>query len=79
MPGRENDLVNDTISNFGTSRFQENQVTIECVIPEKYHRTVIGTKGANVQTITSEYDVQIKFPDRQQQQQQKEGAGGRLA
>lgn len=40
-------------------------MTIECVIPEKYHRTVIGTKGSNVQTITSEYDVNIKFPDRQ--------------
>ncbi|XP_039250831.1 vigilin-like [Styela clava] len=42
----------------------ENQVTIECIIPEKFHRTVIGTKGAKVQSITSQFDVQVKFPDR---------------
>lgn len=52
-------------ANAYVSLLQENQVTIECVIPEKYHRTVIGTKGSNVQTITSEHDVNIKFPDRQ--------------
>lgn len=43
---------------------QENQVTIECEIDEKYHRTVIGQKGKNVQGITSTFNVQIKFPDR---------------
>jgi len=44
--------------------FQENQVTIECDIDEKFHRTVIGQKGKNVQAVTSKYNVQIKFPDR---------------
>ena len=47
--------------------FKENQVTMECFIDEKYHRTVIGLKGRNVQQITSEYNVQIKFPDRSSQ------------
>jgi len=39
-------------------------VTIECVIPQKHHRTVMGAKGVKVQAVTSEFDVQIKFPDR---------------
>ena len=39
-------------------------VTIECIIPQRHHRTVMGAKGCKVQTITSEFDVQIKFPDR---------------
>ena len=42
----------------------ESMVTIECVIPQKHHRTVMGAKGHKVQGITSEFDVQIKFPDR---------------
>lgn len=40
------------------------QVTIECVILQKYHRTVMGAKGYKVQEITKEYDVGVKFPDR---------------
>ena len=40
---------------------------MECHIDEKYHRTVIGLKGRNVQQITSEYNVQVKFPDRSNQ------------
>lgn len=39
-------------------------VTEECIIPQKHHRTIMGAKGRKVQMITSEYDVQIKFPDR---------------
>lgn len=42
----------------------ESMVTIECIIPQRHHRTVMGAKGCKVQTITSEFDVQIKFPDR---------------
>ncbi|XP_076653827.1 satellite-binding protein 1 Dp1 isoform X2 [Halictus rubicundus] len=42
----------------------ESMVTEECIIPQKHHRTVMGAKGRKVQQITSEYDVQIKFPDR---------------
>lgn len=40
------------------------QVTIECVIPQQFHRTVMGARGANVQEITQNFDVAIKFPDR---------------
>lgn len=43
----------------------ESMVTIECIIPQKHHRTVMGAKGHKVQAITSDYDVQIKFPDRE--------------
>ncbi|XP_066997687.1 vigilin [Anabrus simplex] len=47
----------------------ESRVTIECVIPQKHHRTVMGAKGCKVQNITSKYDVQIKFPDRDIQEE----------
>ncbi|XP_068630109.1 vigilin isoform X1 [Battus philenor] len=42
----------------------ESKVTIECVIPQKHHRTVMGARGAKVKDITAEFDVQIKFPER---------------
>lgn len=42
----------------------ESMVTIECVIPQTHHRSVMGKSGAKVQSITRDYDVQIKFPDR---------------
>ncbi|XP_045491427.1 vigilin [Colias croceus] len=42
----------------------EAKVTIECIIPQKHHRTVMGASGAKVKDITAEFDVQIKFPDR---------------
>lgn len=42
----------------------ESMVTIDCVIPQKHHRTVMGAKGSKVQQITSEFDVMIKFPDK---------------
>jgi transcription antitermination factor NusA-like protein len=42
----------------------ESQVTVECVIEQKHHRTVMGAKGFKVQEITKEFEVGIKFPDR---------------
>lgn len=42
----------------------ESMITIECIIPRKYHRTVMGAKGCKIQSVTAEYDVQIKIPDR---------------
>lgn len=42
----------------------EAQITIECIIPQQHHRTIMGSRGVKVQAVTSEYDVQIKFPDR---------------
>lgn len=50
--------INEIISDL------ESMITIECIIPQKHHRTVMGAKGCKVQGITSDYDVQIKFPDR---------------
>lgn len=50
--------ITETITNL------ESMVTIECIIPQKHHRTVMGAKGYRVQGITSQFDVQIKFPDR---------------
>lgn len=44
--------------------FQESMVTIECIIPKKHHRIVMGLKRCNIQSISSEHDVQIKVPDR---------------
>ncbi|KYM96071.1 PREDICTED: vigilin [Cyphomyrmex costatus] len=49
----------------------ESMITVECVIPQKHHRTVMGAKGRKVQNITSECDVQIKFPDRDIYDEQK--------
>ncbi|XP_052832875.1 vigilin [Octopus bimaculoides] len=40
------------------------QVVVECVIAQKYHRTVMGARGQKVQEITRQFDVGIKFPDR---------------
>ena len=45
---------------------QEAQVTIECAIPQKFHRSVMGPKGSRIQQITRDYNVQIKFPDREE-------------
>lgn len=42
----------------------ESMITIECIISQKHHRTVMGSKGYRVQGVTSQFDVQIKFPDR---------------
>lgn len=40
------------------------QVTIEVVIPQRLHRTIMGPRGSKVQQVTTDHDVQIKFPDR---------------
>lgn len=42
----------------------ESMVTIECVIEQRHHRSVMGKRGAKVQAITHDYDVQVKFPER---------------
>uniref|UniRef100_W5ULR3 Vigilin n=1 Tax=Ictalurus punctatus TaxID=7998 RepID=W5ULR3_ICTPU len=44
------------------------QVTMECVIPQKYHRSIMGPKGARIQQITRDHNVQIKFPEREDAQ-----------
>ncbi|KAG5276195.1 hypothetical protein AALO_G00129070 [Alosa alosa] len=48
------------------------QVTMECVIAQKFHRSIMGPKGSRIQAITREHNVQIKFPEREDQQQQQQ-------
>lgn len=48
--------------------FQDAQVTIECVIPQKFHRSIMGPKGSRIQQITRDHIVQIKFPEREDPQ-----------
>lgn len=43
---------------------QESQVCVEVAIPQRYHRAVMGPKGCRIQHITREHEVQIKFPER---------------
>ncbi|XP_053689981.1 vigilin isoform X1 [Sabethes cyaneus] len=43
-------------------------VTIECIIPARHHRIVMGKGGSKVQAVTAEYDVSIKFPERDAQE-----------
>ncbi|KAJ8274644.1 hypothetical protein COCON_G00092690 [Conger conger] len=44
------------------------QVRMECVIPQKFHRSLMGPKGSRIQQITRDHNVQIKFPDREDAQ-----------
>ncbi|XP_032381010.1 high density lipoprotein binding protein a [Etheostoma spectabile] len=46
----------------------EAQVTVECVITQKFHRSIMGPKGSRIQQITRDHNVQIKFPEREDQQ-----------
>ncbi|KAJ3600132.1 hypothetical protein NHX12_034082, partial [Muraenolepis orangiensis] len=41
------------------------QVTMECVITQRFHRSIMGPKGSRIQQITKDHNVQIKFPDRE--------------
>lgn len=42
-------------------------MTLQCIIPQQHHRHVMGAKGSNVQEITKQYNVNIKFPERPRQ------------
>ncbi|XP_013872122.1 vigilin [Austrofundulus limnaeus] len=44
------------------------QVTMECVIFQKFHRSIMGPKGSRIQQITRDHNVQIKFPEREDPQ-----------
>ncbi|KFO34475.1 Vigilin [Fukomys damarensis] len=44
----------------------EAKVTIECVIPQKFHSFLMGPMCSQIQQITRDYNVQIKFPDREE-------------
>jgi rRNA processing protein Krr1/Pno1 len=45
----------------------DSQVSIECVIASRHHRTIMGYRGCNVQDISHQFNVNIKFPDRNNQ------------
>uniref|UniRef100_A0A674NTQ9 Vigilin n=1 Tax=Takifugu rubripes TaxID=31033 RepID=A0A674NTQ9_TAKRU len=45
------------------------QVTVECVIPQKFHRSIMGPKGSRIQQITRDHNVLIKFPEREDLQE----------
>uniref|UniRef100_A0A3Q0RAW3 Vigilin n=1 Tax=Amphilophus citrinellus TaxID=61819 RepID=A0A3Q0RAW3_AMPCI len=45
------------------------QVIMECVIPQKFHRSIMGPKGSRIQQITRDHSVQIKFPEREDPQE----------
>lgn len=47
------------------SLLQDAQITEKCIIEAEHHRAVMGQRGRNVQQIVSDFDVQIKFPERQ--------------
>ncbi|KAM9849306.1 high density lipoprotein binding protein a isoform 2-T2 [Aulostomus maculatus] len=44
------------------------QVTVECTIPQKFHRSIMGPKGSRIQQITRDHNVHIKFPEREDPQ-----------
>lgn len=53
----------------------ESMVEMECIIPQKYHRNVLGIKGRNVQELTSRLNVQIKFPERRKSDDLEDDSG----
>jgi len=54
----------------------QNQITLEVEIDQQHHRTIMGARGANLQRICAEHDVQIKIPERQQPGATDNGNGG---
>lgn len=38
--------------------------TIDLVVPRKYHNTLIGKRGASINQIRDQYDVNIQFPEK---------------
>ena len=42
----------------------ESQVVVECIIPNKDHGQIIGSKGTNIQSLSEEYGVVFRFPPR---------------
>jgi len=51
------------------------QVTVDVVIPAKHHRALLGNRGAKVQDICQQCNVQIKFPDRREANEEEAPAG----
>ncbi|GFS88414.1 vigilin [Nephila pilipes] len=49
----------------------EAMVTVEGIILQEYHHTVLGTIGSKVQNIQWQFNATIKFPDREKPQYDK--------
>ena len=60
---KEKDLIITRINEI-VKDLEDKVVTIDCKIEQTYHRTVMGAKGSKVQKITTDFNVQIKFPDK---------------
>lgn len=46
------------------SFFQASRITIQVIIPHSHHKALIGKNGESVQEICSDFNVNVKFPDR---------------
>ena len=51
----------------------EQMTELQCIIEQKHHRSILGNKGKYVQDISAKWNVQIKFPERRRQGDQKQG------
>uniref|UniRef100_A0A3B3BWG0 Vigilin n=1 Tax=Oryzias melastigma TaxID=30732 RepID=A0A3B3BWG0_ORYME len=63
---RRGQVLRDLADEYGG--VMDAQVTMECVIPQKFHRSIMGPKGSRIQQITRDHNVQIKFPEREDPQ-----------
>ncbi|OQV12134.1 Vigilin [Hypsibius exemplaris] len=52
-----------------------SEITIEVDIPAKYYGHVMGPKGSRVSNIQHDFDVHIKFPERQRDNRNNNGNG----
>ncbi len=52
----------------------ENQITMELVIDQVHHRTIMGARGCNLQRICGDCDVQIKIPERPNRDRERDAA-----
>lgn len=43
----------------------ENEVTLELLVAQKYHKLLIGRNGCHVQAVSTDFNVNIKFPSRE--------------
>jgi len=51
----------------------DSQVSVDVLIPSSSHRTLMGYRGCNIQDISRQYNVHIKFPDRANNTQNSPG------
>ena len=42
---------------------------MECTVSHKHHRSIMGPRGSNIQQVTEDHNVHIKFPERNRDSQ----------